>query len=61
MSVIPGITEAVLLDSIYQYIEGNLGLTNRECHKILRAAPSSEDEQNIYSYLDRTSSSEQVA
>ena len=44
-SVIPGITEEILLDSIYQYIEGKLGLRIASATKILRAAPSSEDEQ----------------
>ena len=46
-SVIPGITEEILLDSIYQYIEGKLGLRIASATKILRAAPSSEDEQKI--------------
>ncbi len=54
MSVIPGITEEVLLDSIYQYIKGKLGLRIAEVPQNLGAAPSSEDEQNTYSYFDRT-------
>lgn len=50
-SVIPGITEEVLLDSIYKYIEGTLGLRIASATKILRAAPSSEDEQNYLQLL----------
>ena len=50
-SVIPGITEEVLLNSIYQYIEGPLGLRIASATKILRAAPSSEDEQKYLQLL----------
>lgn len=43
--IIPGITENILKKSIYNYIEGTLGLRIASATKILRASVSSEDEQ----------------
>lgn len=44
IDVIPGVTLEVLNDSIYEYIEGPLGLTIDSAHSIIRAVQPTETE-----------------